>query len=204
MFLVEDNPSVRLSICDLLVFAGYQVQCFEAGTHFLDYLAATRWHGRSAPHVLVIDMCIPGLSGVEVQARLHASQHRLGCIFISGESSIEQAVGAMKQGALEFLVKPFEIDVLLGAVGRAMNAERQRLEADSVSSSLQNRLALLSPRERSVCDLMERGRGNAQIAEQLGISVPTVKQHKSQVMGKLQVANLAELLDLLQQTPSVR
>ena len=148
------------------------------------------------PAVLVSDMQMPGLTGVDVQAALIEQGVEMPMIFISGESTFQQAVQAMKQGAAEFLAKPVSPDELLLAIERAF--EKIDIEAANhiTKLNLESKLEKLSPRERMVYDLLREGFSNPQLVERMGISMPTVKEYKANVFRKLEVAHLSQLMKL--------
>lgn len=190
VFLIEDDEVLRGSIADLLRFAGYEVSCWEEASAFLDAIPDV------APAVLVTDMRMPGLSGVELHAELLRRGRAVPVVYISGESSVPQSVQAMKQGAFDFLVKPFGRESLLKVVAGALEKDRRQRQAAKERSRFESALAWLTPRQREVYALMARGCTNRDIVEALGISLPTAKQYKSEVMRKLGVRSLAELLSL--------
>ncbi len=190
VFLVEDDASLRASIEDLLSFEGYRVSAWPDPQSFLDALPDL------APAVLITDMRMPSLSGVQMHALLRHRGCQMPVIYISGESSVQEGIDAMKQGAIEFLVKPFGRVALLDAVAKGMELDRGRLAQVEAASRLSRLLALLTPREREVHGLMLKGYGNADIVRTLGISLATAKQYKSEVLRKLQARSLAELMKL--------
>ncbi len=173
---------------DLLHFAGYQVTAWPDAALFLQQLP------RVAPAVLVTDMRMPGLSGVELHAELRRQGRLMPVIYVSGESSVPQSIRAMKQGAFEFLLKPFGREELLRAVAGALEKDRQQMQALIQRARFEAARSALSPRELQVHGLLLRGFGNREIVERLGISLPTAKQYKSEVMRKLGVRSLAELI----------
>jgi FixJ family two-component response regulator len=190
VFVIEDDQHLRDSIVDLLRFAGYQVQAWSEGRPFLEDMP------RVAPAVLVTDMRMPGLSGVELHAELLSQGRLMPVIYVSGESSVPQSIRAMKQGAYEFLIKPFGREDLLRAVAGALEKDRRQMQSLIQRARLDAARAALSPRETQVHDLLLKGFGNREIVEALGISLPTAKQYKSEVMRKLGVRSLAELIAL--------
>jgi FixJ family two-component response regulator len=139
---------------------------------------------------------MPGLSGVELHAELLSQGRLMPVIYVSGESSVPQSIRAMKQGAYEFLIKPFGREDLLRAVAGALEKDRRQMQSLIQRARLEAARAALSPREAQVHDLLLKGYGNREIVEQLGISLPTAKQYKSEVMRKLGVRSLAELIAL--------
>lgn len=187
IFLIEDDSSQRKSIESLLEFKGLIVKSFKNANDFLSYHDVTR------PSVLISDMRLPDLSGIELYKALINKGENIPIIFISGESSIQQSIDAMKQGAIEFLVKPFDINDLTNAIEKATRLEHKRV-------NLKTLLKNLSPREKQVFDLLIQGLNNSELMKKINISLPTAKQYKSEVMRKLGVKSLSELMNLSNQT----
>lgn len=187
IFLIEDDSSQRKSIESLLEFKGLIVKSFKNANDFLSYHDVTR------PSVLISDMRLPDLSGIELYKALINKGENIPIIFISGESSIQQSIDAMKQGAIEFLVKPFDINDLTNAIEKATRIEHKRV-------NLKTLLKNLSPREKQVFDLLIQGLNNSELMKKINISLPTAKQYKSEVMRKLGVKSLSELMNLSNQT----
>ncbi len=187
IFLIEDDSSQRKSIESLLEFKGLIVKSFKNANDFLSYHDVTR------PSVLISDMRLPDLSGIELYKALINKGENIPIIFISGESSIQQSIDAMKQGAIEFLVKPFDINDLTNAIEKATRIEYKRV-------NLKTLLKNLSPREKQVFDLLIQGLNNSELMKKINISLPTAKQYKSEVMRKLGVKSLSELMNLSNQT----
>jgi FixJ family two-component response regulator len=188
VFLIEDDPGMRATLTDLLQFAGYQVRSWDNANEFLSELPV------SAPAVILTDMRMPGLSGVEMHAELLQRGRSFPVIYLSGESTVPQTIKAMKLGAFDFLTKPFSREELLSVVASALERDRMALQALVHKARNDQALASLSPRERQVHDLLLKGFGNAQILQELGVSLPTAKQYKAEVMRKLGVRSLAELI----------
>ena len=187
IFLIEDDSSQRKSIESLLEFKGLIVKSFKNANDFLSYHDITR------PSVLISDMRLPDLSGIELYKALINKGENIPIIFISGESSIQQSIDAMKQGAIEFLVKPFDINDLTNAIEKATRIEHKRV-------NLKTLLKNLSPREKQVFDLLIQGLNNSELMKKINVSLPTAKQYKSEVMRKLGVKSLSELMNLSNQT----
>jgi len=187
IFLIEDDSSQRKSIESLLEFKGLIVKSFKNANDFLSYHDVTR------PSVLISDMRLPDLSGIELYKALINKGENIPIIFISGESSIQQSIDAMKQGAIEFLVKPFDINDLTNAIEKATRIEYKRV-------NLKTLLKNLSPREKQVFDLLIQGLNNSELMKKINVSLPTAKQYKSEVMRKLGVKSLSELMNLSNQT----
>lgn len=190
VYLIDDDESMRKSLASLLEFSGYQVQSFDSARDFL------RVQMQIAPAVIITDMRMPDLSGVELQSELQKLGRQVPIIFISGESSTPQVIEAMKGGAIEFLLKPFEREELLSAVVKGLEKDANFLKKFIQDLTLEERLKILTPRETEVFNLLGLGYNNTQIQECLNISLPTIKQYKASVMNKLDLQNLSDLLAL--------
>lgn len=190
VFLVDDDDALRDGIADLLRVVGYQVYSWSDGAAFLADIP------RVAPAVLITDMRMPGLSGVELHAELLRLGRTLPVIYISGESTVAQSIQAMKLGAMEFLVKPFGREELLRAVATSLEKDRQQMQHLIKAARVAQARAQLSPREVQVHELMLKGYNNREIMDALQISLPTAKQYKAEVMRKLAVRSLSELISL--------
>lgn len=192
VFLVDDDASVRKALTRLIRSAGYDVQAFASARDFLN----VSLDDSQEPACLVLDVSMPGLSGLDLQRELQAANTLLPIIFITGHGDIPMSVKAMKDGAVDFLPKPVKDKELLnaieGALARADRDLTQRLEHED----LQRRLDSLTPREREVMTLVVRGLLNKQIAHELGTVEKTVKVHRAHVMEKMEVQSLAELVRL--------
>jgi FixJ family two-component response regulator len=190
VLLVDDDASVRRAMTRLIKSAGYNVQAFASARDFLDY----RRGADERLSCLVLDVRMPGLSGLDLQHELHAMNTLLPIIFITGHGDIPMSVKAIKDGAVDFLPKPVKDSVLLNAIEQALaraaleHGERQEVE------SLQERLNTLTPREREVMSLVVRGLLNKQIAFELGTVEKTVKVHRARVMEKMKAQSLPELV----------
>jgi FixJ family two-component response regulator len=187
VIVVDDDPGVREALGGLFRSIGLQVKMLESVPEFLR-------EGRpNGPTCLVLDVRLPGRSGLDFQRELTAAGIQLPIIFITGYGDIPMSVQAMKGGAIEFLTKPFRDQELLDAIHQGLERDRAWLENERTTASLQARLEKLSPREREVMALVVRGRLNKQIAADIGISEITVKVHRSQVMRKMQASSLPDL-----------
>jgi len=192
VFLVDDDPSVRKALTRLIKAAGYQVEAFASARDFLE------WRNRPdrGSGCLILDVRMPGLSGLDLQQQLLANHAQLPIIFITGHGDIPMSVKAMKHGAVDFLPKPIKDTDLLKAVEQALAradhdlAEREELE------DIQRRLESLTPREREVLALVVKGLLNKQIAFQLGTVEKTVKVHRARVMEKMNAESLAALVHI--------
>ena len=183
IYLIEDDASQRDSIESLLVYKGYIVKSYSAANNFLKNVPFER------PAIVISDIRLPDISGVELYQALIEKNINIPIIFISGEASIQQSIDAMKQGAIEFLVKPFEIDELINAITKAIHIELKEINLNLLIENL-------SPREREVYKLLLKGHNNQELIDKLHLSLPTVKQYKSEVMRKLNVKSLSRLIEL--------
>ena len=188
VFVVDDDHGLRDSLESLLRFVGYQVQGWDSALPFLQNMP------RVAPAVLITDMRMPGMSGADLHAELIRQGRTMPVIYVSGESTVPQTIQAMKQGAFEFLLKPFGREELLKVVAAALERDRQQMQALIARASFEAARANLSPRQAEVLNLLLKGYGNREITEALQISIPTAKQYKSEVMHRLGARSLAELL----------
>jgi FixJ family two-component response regulator len=187
VYVVDDDASVRAALEGLLRSAGLAPQCFASASEFLARLPST------APACLILDLRLPEGSGLDLQREL-ADREPMPIVFITGHGDIPTSVRAIKAGAVEFLPKPFEDDDLLAAVEQALARARDEWRARTNLSTLQSRVASLTPRERQVLSHVVTGMLNKQIAFALGISEVTVKGHRGQVMQKLGANSVADLV----------
>ena len=185
VFVVDDDASVRESLKDLLESVGLRVECFELANSFL----ASRLP--DAASCLVLDVRLPGRSGLEFQAELTKAGVSLRIIFITGHGDIPMSVRAMKSGAVEFLTKPFRDQDLLEAVRAAIERDRARRERENSLAALKTRFASLTAREKEVIGYVSAGLANKQIAAEMGISEATVKVHRRNIMQKMSARSLA-------------
>jgi FixJ family two-component response regulator len=192
VFVVDDDPSVRDSIERLLGTIDLPVQAFGAPREFLN---ADR---PEVPSCLVLDVRLPGISGIDFQRELSNANIRIPIIFITAHGDVPMSVKAMKAGALEFLIKPFHDQDLLDAVQLALEKDRLRRLSEAEICELQVRLRTLTPRESQVLPLLISGRLNKQIAADINASEATVKVHRSQLMRKMQAKSLPDLVRIAQ------
>jgi FixJ family two-component response regulator len=188
VFIIDDDKSIRDALQALLRSVGLAVRAFESAQAFLN---AER---PDAPSCLVLDVRLPGLSGLDFQSELVKAQIPFPIIFISGHGDVPMTVRAIKAGAIEFLTKPFREQDLLDAVQLGIERDRVRRREGAALAELQQRLGSLTPREREVMRLVVTGRLNKQIAAELGVSEVTVKVHRSSAMRKMGAKSLAELV----------
>ena len=190
IFLIEDDQALRLDLIDALQFAGYSVHDFGDPDQFLLEFRPL------VPAVLITDMRMPNKTGIQLQEELVSKGHRLPIIFISGESTDQQIVKAFNNGAFDFLLKPFGREALFSVVAKAMEKDIIAMTDHIRKAQLTESLKILSPRERQVFELMAKGYGNKELVEALGVSLPTVKEYKSEMMHKLRLRSLAGLMAL--------
>ncbi|MCP4669855.1 MAG: response regulator transcription factor [Desulfobacula sp.] len=188
VFVVDDDVSVRTSVKRLIKSIGIDVVTFDSARAFLK-------HGsHDGPACLVLDVRMPGTSGIELQEQLTRADIRIPIIFISGHSNISMSVKAMKAGAVDFIEKPFEDQKLIDAIHAAIAKNRQFRKKQTQLNDLLQRFDLLTPREHDVLMLVVSGMLNKQIAFDLGISEKTVKVHRARVMQKMKADSLADLV----------
>ena len=188
VFVVDDDRSVREGLVDLINSVGMKVEAFSSAQEFL------RYKRPDTPACLVLDVRLPGPSGLELQRQLGHSEHPIPIIFITGHGDIPMSVRAIKDGAMEFLTKPFRDQDLLDAIQQALDSDRAARERQAKAAELRRRYESLTPREREVMQLVVRGLLNKQIASELGASEVTIKMHRGQVMHKMKAESVVELL----------
>ncbi|HEY1900231.1 MAG TPA: response regulator [Steroidobacteraceae bacterium] len=194
MFVVDDDASMREALANLVTSVALRVECFASSTEFL------RRDRSEGPSCLVLDVRLPGLSGLELQRRLARAQPPIPIIFISAHGDISMAVHAMKAGAVEFLSKPFREEELLDAIRQALEHDQTARAERSKRNQVHERHAQLTARQRQVMGLVVRGRLNKQIGAELGLSENTVKVHRRHIMetmGALSLADLVRMSELL-------
>src|SRR5258705_1070096 len=187
VLVIDDDADLRASIGRLLRSLGLDVQLFGSISDFL------KSDPPDGPTCLVLDVRLPGQSGLDLQRELAAANRELPIIFVTGHGDIPMSVQAMKGGAIEFLTKPFRDQELLDAIQLGLSRDRTRRENDEALAALRERFGSLSPREREIMVQVARGRLSKQIAGDIGISEATVKVHRSRAMRKMSVRSLPEL-----------
>lgn len=188
VFVVDDDPLVRDSVADLLESAGFVVQTYGSATEFM------RAERPDTSACLILDVELPDLNGLDVQAELTKSGVEVPIIFLTAYGDIPKSVRAMKAGAMEFFTKPFRARELLDAVKQALVLDDELRKERADMLNLRERLQTLTPRERQVLTLVVTGLLNKQIAGELGTSELTIKAHRGRVMRKMQAASLADLV----------
>ena len=187
VLVIDDDPDVRASVGRLLRSLNHDVQLFASITDFL------KSNPPDGPTCLVLDVRLPGQSGLDLQKELAAGNRDIPIIFVTGHGDIPMSVQAMKGGAIEFLTKPFRDQDLLDAIQLGLSRDRARRENEKDLVGLKERFASLSPREREIMIQVARGRLSKQIAHDIGIAEATVKVHRSRAMQKMKAGSLPEL-----------
>jgi RNA polymerase sigma factor (sigma-70 family) len=192
VFVVDDDLSVRSSLKFLISTVGLQVESFDSADAFLHRKPP------DVPSCLVLDVRLPGLSGLDLQRELAARNIRIPIVFVTGHGDIPMGVRAMKAGAVEFLAKPFRDQDLLDAIRIALERDRARREQEKEVTALRQRFESLTPREREVISMVVSGMLNKQIAGQLGTAENTVKVQRSRAMEKMHAPSLADLVRMIE------
>jgi FixJ family two-component response regulator len=193
VFLVDDDPGVLKALARLLRTRGYEVQSFSSSEEFLSQ------HDQAIPGCAIVDVAMPGLDGLQLQAALSAGDIPRPVTFITGVGDIPMSVRAMQAGAVDFLTKPLNDKDLLAAITRAAENDAKQRQRQRELALLNARLATLTPREREVLTYVVTGRLNKQIAFELGTVEKTIKVHRGRMMAKLGVRTVAELMRFVQQ-----
>jgi FixJ family two-component response regulator len=188
VFVVDDDSSMREALVDLITSVGLFVEAFKSAREFLEH------RRRDAPACLVLDVRLPGLSGLDLQRELVRTEAPLPIIFITGHGDIPMSVRAIKEGAVEFLAKPFRDQDLLDAIQHALEIDRTARQERSMVAAVRRRYESLTKREREVMRLVVSGLLNKQIAGELRSSEVTVKMHRGQVMRKMKAQSLVQLV----------
>jgi len=193
IFVVDDDDSVRRGLARVLRANGLRVETFASAD---DYLAHTAYQGLGC---IVLDLRMPGLTGLDLQARLVEAAPALPIVFLSGHGDVHSSVQAMKHGAVDFLTKPVDEEALLAAIREALSRHARAQQAQSERAVVQARIDTLTARELEVLRCVVTGAPNRQIAAHLGISEKTVKVHRGRLMTKLEAGSVAELVRLCTQ-----
>jgi FixJ family two-component response regulator len=191
VIVIDDDASVRRSLSSMLERVGYQVTLHESADAFLNNPVVP------TPAVILLDMRMPGTTGVGLQSQLKTLAQHVPVIFVSGDSRPEEIIAAMKQGAVDFLLKPFTAQTMMDAIEHAMHMSHEAVVVADKHVQVSERLERLTPREMEVCHWMVRGYSNQQIATLDGGASATIKLHRARVMEKMDARTLPELIDML-------
>jgi two-component system, LuxR family, response regulator FixJ len=191
VFVVDDDPAVRQSLHWLIESVGLAVKTYETANEFLEQ------YNPNTQGCLVLDVRMPGLSGLDLQERLASKHIEIPTIVITGHADVPMAIRAIKAGALDFIEKPFNDQVLLERIGQALALHAKIRQSQNELAEIAARLESLTPREREVMQMVVDGKPNKIIADRLGVSQKTVEVHRASVMKKMQVDSLAELVRLV-------
>jgi FixJ family two-component response regulator len=189
VYIVEDNDSVRKALTNTLKSAGYNVNSFSTPNSFLSISDINR------PAVIILDMLLPEMSGISLQLEILKKYQSIPIIFISGESAVDQAIFAMKHGAIDFLIKPFETPDLIPVIEKGLAIDLENINQEKQQELLSQKLNTLTNRELEVYQLLLKGFNNQEIMSELNLALPTIKQYKIQVMRKLKIKSISELID---------
>jgi len=188
VFIIDDDEAVRDSLSWLVKSTGLQAETFASADDFL------QGYGEDRPGCLILDIRMPGMNGLELQSVLRERDFRLPIIIISGHADVPMAVRALKAGAFDFIEKPFNDELLLDLVQRALEKDAKERENMAETDELRARMASLTPREKEVLELVVAGAANKQISSELGVSLKTVEAHRARVMDKLRAESLSHLV----------
>ncbi|MCF8171653.1 MAG: response regulator transcription factor [Candidatus Methylopumilus sp.] len=197
VYIVDDDEAVRDSLRWLLEANSYRVRAYASAESFLAE------YDEQQPGVLIVDVRMPGMSGLELQEQLIARKSTMPVVFITGHGDIPMAISTMKKGAVDFLEKPFDETALREIVGRMFEQANQRLTQAKAVRQHEAMLARLTSREQQVLERIVAGRLNKQIADDLGISIKTVEAHRANIMEKLQVTTVADLMKVALAKPEI-
>jgi len=190
VFVVDDNQAMRNSLKWLIESVGLRVESFASADEFLQCY----YPGR--PGCLLLDVRMPGMGGLELQEFLLERKIRIPVVIITGHGDVPMAVRAMKAGAIDFIEKPFNDDLLLASIRNAIDLDGRQRELQGERSEIAARLAQLTPREQEVMDMVTEGASNKEIAQALGVSAKTVEAHRARVMEKMEASSLADLVKM--------
>lgn len=193
IYLVDDDVAVRASLSRMLEYLGYTVESYPSPHTFLEQSLPI------APAVLLLDMRMPHMNGLALQQELLRLGRATPIVFISGESQTQEVIDAFKGGAIDFLLKPFNIEDLLRALHQAMARDREQLKTLRDTIDVQHSYDSLTPRERQICQMVVNGLMNKEIADHFGCSLKTVKVHRARVMEKMRAASLLELAEKMRE-----
>lgn len=191
VFLIDDNPDIRGLLADEFRYAGLNVAEFADGESFLKRKIDNE------PSVIIVDMLLPGISGLRLFEAIRVQGVETPVVFISGYSRPTQIIDAMKLGAVDFLWKPFKVEALLGVVSKSLAQDASRLNRLKRLAIVGRNWNELTAREQEICRLAVQGYGNNEISRQLDIQPDTVKKHRARVMEKMEVASLADLMEVM-------
>lgn len=191
VFIVDDDDAMRESLTWLIESVGLQVETYASADDFLQ----SYYPGR--PGCVLLDIRMPGMSGLELQSYLQQQQISVPVIMITGHGDVPMAVRAMKSGAIDFIEKPFNDEQLLESIRNALAIDDTRRDEQAFKAEVASRLAQLTPRESEVMDMVTAGKSNKEIANELGVSSKTVEAHRAKVMEKMEARSLAELVRLV-------
>jgi FixJ family two-component response regulator len=192
VFVVDDDASVREAIASLIGSVALRVECFASPGEFL------RRRKSDSPSCLVLDVRMPGASGLDLQRKLARTEQQIPIIFISAHGDIPMAVGAMKAGAIEFLPKPFRDEDLLDAIRQALDRDEAAKARRTEVFGIRSRHMRLTARQRQIMTLIVEGKLNKQIAAKLGLSENTIKVHRRRIMERMGAASVAELVHMIE------
>lgn len=193
VFVIDDDEAVRDALCELFASENIPVRAFASAEEFLASDAV------GSPGCLILDLMMPGMSGVDLQAELVRRGSTIPIIIMTGQGDVPKAVTTLKAGAFDFIEKPFDPTALLKVVNQALNREGRLRRRYAEREAVESRLALLSPRERQVMDLVVAGHSNKVIGTKLGISVRTVENHRAKLMDKMRCNNVSSLITTILQ-----
>jgi two-component system, LuxR family, response regulator FixJ len=191
VFIVDDDQAMRKSLHWLIESVGLSVETYPSAHRFLESYRPGR------PGCLVLDMRMPGISGLELQEKLAQQQINLPVIIITGHGDVPMAVRAMKAGAVDFIEKPFNDQLLLDRIQHALEQDAEHRSTQAQREEVAARLTMLTPREREVMEMVVAGKPNKVVAAQLGVSAKTVEAHRARVMEKMQAKSLADLIRMV-------